>query len=1342
MVLANQPEQIIVGLAKVALQDNPTRMLTAAEVKHELFLRGHAGLFEQCDCDMLEQIDVVIANYRCEMSTSPPRVRKNDTRLVGIAPPQPVASQESSSRAKKMRTMHLAIGGTILSTRQYSGDISVPSSSDTSSDDGDTSSGDDDASGNDEPKPCVIMVHRTLPGSSTTKHRSSKNLVQCGIAAVDFEDGQWLCPAHTTSHCGLGQHCLQVTARHLVQLNSRAQVGNANAPLKELTDDMKQHVRAKYGQRAISARQSLVCGRCFKAIAKQVKRRKPKAPQTDPASSTMRIVHGRNSPWLQLARAQSSAAEMEMAWRAAEQNEAAAKLKLEQVARRAARMSDASADAMMATVARASADVAAQAEVHERCVEATRVKYEHSLKVNAQLRTQLATSRAKAHGLTEAKSMQSAAVRTRVASGVAAAVTKATATIQRKNDKLRSELQAAKASLSIETDRTHGLATAGATMRAEQEYLRISHGRDLRALKVQHRHDLREAKQAVADKEKSLREQPAVTVNSVPEPSRGRYRVAQSSGETFEELIAERTALGAGAGYRVARQTVTSEASRKPLTQRPSNARRPKDQQGHQRRNVSKKLGRRIDQMKEAAKDAGIECWPPTDVAVLQALGINTGSSETEALRQTLKSAQELHQEETKSAQELHREEIKSAQELHREEIKSAQELHREETKSAQEKHQCEIKHHDVLLARAQEQYKQREKEHQQREKEHRQQHQQQYKQVEAQLQSALLNHGSIAGSNGSTHLKLLGRASKQDAKRMGKVLQNHGVASKAYWAQMKEEKYMRFELPLVFMVLDASQCRKATCICTKGSDRIQGVMSTAQHYHLSAQQCLAFMRTTSVLDLCSDRRDRHIVTAILSYVMDSHDSTARPDMRALRYKPDLKPKAMRLDRLYESHDATLRTFASSRCSSTIAVDILEALKWNMTLVQKSARDQLFFLDEVKPGEDAAMGRGIGGAAHWCTPDVMRDCKYYEMCPYKLVEGDKSPIVYCFCFDGTRAGKDFERPIQQASWMCANLQSLSTKHVFLTHLCAVDEKQSTMGPVFESFHDQLAEPEARRCAELDRPAVYVATCDCKAVNLVLGLHGNSGTFPCFLCTMKGAHMYNLQHQRFTLHEKERKLASARGHLNRAKLTHDLKVLKSELGVSRTASMSELSAQRISKLAEVCIIQEAIDSARKASGQSNSLYLQGVLIESRHVQAASQRLAFAVVMAHRVKAACSVKISSEAVVKIMEEIKTQLTPAMLNKHSAIRRTLAHAPVSELKLRVATLMRAAGPARPSDLCSRCQPSVQNLCSRCEITETKSYIDMRDGVICAAQPYRCGLYHHLNARQTTTSRITTWY
>ena len=37
-----------------------------------------------------------------------------------------------------------------------------------------------------------------------------------------------------------------------------------------------------------------------------------------------------------------------------------------------------------------------------------------------------------------------------------------------------------------------------------------------------------------------------------------------------------------------------------------------------------------------------------------------------------------------------------------------------------------------------------------------------------------------------------------------------------------------------------------------------------------------------------------------------------------------------------------------------------------------------------------------------------------------------------FCFDGTRIGRDFQRPLQQHSWKFANSQSLSVDEVWLT----------------------------------------------------------------------------------------------------------------------------------------------------------------------------------------------------------------------------------------------------------------------------------------------------------------------
>ena len=56
----------------------------------------------------------------------------------------------------------------------------------------------------------------------------------------------------------------------------------------------------------------------------------------------------------------------------------------------------------------------------------------------------------------------------------------------------------------------------------------------------------------------------------------------------------------------------------------------------------------------------------------------------------------------------------------------------------------------------------------------------------------------------------------------------------------------------------------------------------------------------------------------------------------------------------------------------------------------------------------------------------------------------KSPVLAAFCFDGTRIGKDFARPLQQHSWRFANSRSLSKDDVWLTHACIVPETKENL----------------------------------------------------------------------------------------------------------------------------------------------------------------------------------------------------------------------------------------------------------------------------------------------------------
>jgi hypothetical protein len=579
--------------------------------------------------------------------------------------------------------------------------------------------------------------------------------------------------------------------------------------------------------------------------------------------------------------------------------------------------------------------------------------------------------------------------------------------------------------------------------------------------------------------------------------------------------------------------------------------------------------------------------------------------------------------------------------------------------------------------------------------------------------------HGSIESNNGSTQLKLLGRTSKRDNHRQLKVLSVHGIDSKQYWQQMKEEKDLRFSLPIVRMILNRSQCRKAGCICSRGSQIIMGTMSRAQHFHICAQQCLSFTSTDTTLSLPAP-----VVQTILTHVMN-----AQPAAYMVRQeRPSSESVKMRAH-----HDNALARYSSGKCPTAVGMNIMEAIRWNLKLLHECSTAHLMFVDEIKPGDKEAMGRGVGAAASWCTDAVMQHSKFEEMGNYTF--STTSAVLAASCFDGTRVQKDFQRPLQQHSWQFANSRSLSPNNVFLTHLGSVDEKKSTMAGLFGNVHEQLEKAEARSIVmpgQLGvRPLDFMFVCDCKANLQILSISSNSCFTPCALCTMLSAKMYETKHQRYTMHameckleaEKERATSSRPNTAQIAATTSALKDLKDALGTSRTPASMALAGKQICKLIDTCSIADGIDGAFEDAKQTAGFqgakpkFLKGILTQQADVQEACRRLASHKIIDNMIKCGGGVHAAANPA-PACDSLITRLTEAIcsrLKEQRTSMQALARTMLSpELALRVTTLSRAAGPVQSRDRCCG-----TDMCSACISVETQLWRDHRDNGVAAVVP-----------------------
>jgi hypothetical protein len=442
-------------------------------------------------------------------------------------------------------------------------------------------------------------------------------------------------------------------------------------------------------------------------------------------------------------------------------------------------------------------------------------------------------------------------------------------------------------------------------------------------------------------------------------------------------------------------------------------------------------------------------------------------------------------------------------------------------------------------------------------------------------------------------------------------------------------------------------------------------------------------------------------------------------------------------------------------CPRVVSIELVEARNWSLRQVEssKQAKRQLFFAsnNETNIGDE------------WCTEEIMRNCQAYAMLNHTDSADSKSALVMSFCFDGVRCGKDFQHPYQQHSWRFANWNSAAVGDVWLTHICAVEETKAALHCVHRSVDAQLRQPDARfvQFESVQRSAHYIMVADCKAACQVLGLAGNSSNYPCFMCTQRKDDMYKLSHCRFTLQDKKTALESyirsqPRAHTQIAKKRHELEKLQSEMGEPRTPSQMELSTRRIHKFVETCCIYDAINASLSVvnrSGTANAAELNEALVEHKKLCSCARRLAVAKVLGALIVSkqclvsrgslsggrlsVCSVKAADTAELFLDEaselaiqfdaaralaiRFKEVWTGSMTRQTSQANTiwTVSHgvrerpipSGVANCMQALTKLCRAAGGMRLRDLCSDCQPSVRNLCSKCADNCDKEWAETRD-------------------------------
>jgi hypothetical protein len=1304
------PQTRVLELAEQVISTSNGERLSAGAIKSRLYFAGHADLFEQCESlgagNMLGVIEAAIVRKYGARNGSDDTVVENPE------------SDHSKQRRKIEQLLRLGqqyeaaaydrTGTDVADWLQEAGGvINVYELSDSC--DSSDSSDEDSNRGDDR---CEMM----LPNRSGVMYRCTNT------TDLKEEEGRWLCRMHVLPECSLKAHCQFVTGQPMRPTDWKGNLGRERQQQQvQLTDAMRDAIHRRFGAHAVSARDQFVCRRCSKALSAHMtyfsRFTRPARPaqQSATAVTHMRDQHGRSGPWLQLARLQS---QLNTANTTNErlQNRVSEAMQKVAAEKHTARVTVVSLQAKIRADKRTfectqNEQHAKHRRVQQRSIGANRKLIEQNVAIKAkqkQLNVQLL----------ESTNLQSHHIRERVSRAVGTATAKlhkqlsnSRARVHKLNE-TQAEMtdamrgwKAARASLAHEHRQTANEAqskirrsfaekisnkTAALRVTMQQKLNEERAKRD--ALQAEHGHKLLECRAALEAATASLRAEKDSIANQVTalkaqyqaqsaelkreraelkltkSKVRTKLHLSHRAKETFAELVAQKHMLGAGRGYM--KQGTSCEQTRMPIHGR---TRTDRNTVTTEREKVNKRISRRVKQFENDACEAlGIERWPPTDARVLGSLGIGQ-AEQSKRLHQQLqdvnaKVAQLTADNETK---------VSRMSQQHADEL----------TVVAQD--------HASALARLERQSKA------------------DIFELEQQ-QAAQLTVLKVSMSDStSSKLKIVGHASKRDYERMADVLQAKNVPCKKYWKQLKEEREMRFGFPVTRMLLNSSQCRKFGCKCSRHL-RIMGNISATQRFDLCAMQCLAFTTcmTTYVHRFTNrfrlDGKFNDVVRQILTYVLDAQT----PLNRHTRLLAQAKIRA--------AHDQAMRNYAMSKCPAAVGMDIVDAMQYHMRLAHTTGlADSFFFPDGSRPEADAGMP---GASADWYTPEVKQRCKFSETVKLNRAEGAKCPVLAVFCFDGTRIGRDFQRPLQQHSWKFANSQSLSVDEVWLTHLCLVDEKKEHMIPIFRSVHNQLEQPEAHKITVKgqERPVHFMCVSDCKSNLLVLNQQSNSAHYACAICTMRSEYMYDIEHQRFTLHAMEDKLSTLCQTRNVRQFTEarsKLEQRRAEMGVSRTPEMAELAARRIEKLVETCSIESGINhghrNAHMNGGQpcEKPQYAKRTLDNHAKLLDASRRLSCEKVL--QVYERCMDDEKVRARDRMFVLIRVMVTQCLEQQDTTCkaRRRSKKTLSAELYLRLHTLCRVAGPDDLGDLCGRCRDSVEKLCSSCNSVQTQVYMAQRD-------------------------------
>ena len=1273
------PQTRVVELAEQVLSTFNGERPSAATVKAELYYAGHAEIFEQCDSlgagDMLGAIEDAIArrygsnNASCdtgiENQAAPVSNETGDTGIENQAAPV-----SNEARSTEIESQEVPVsndpGPPILPQQQ----VTICDSS-----------GEHSSRGADR---CEMMVPR---------HKGA--LRCCNTTDLKQQDGRWLCRIHILPDCSLNEHCQFVTAQPL-RSNPRTAATDCRGREKleqpvQLTDAMRDYIRQRFGAHAVSARDQFVCRRCSNAISRNHTKaryrlsscsRPPSYAQAQQSAITvtqMRKQHGRSSPWLQLARLQSqlnkaNATNVQLQQRVSEGEQKATAEK------HAARVASVALEAKAAAAKRAFACTqslqqathrrvrqrskntiekleeqttllrAREKQLKVRLLESTNLQSGHIRErisrcvatATAKLQKRLTDSQARVHELHEKQAESTAAMRGWKA-GRASLASQQRQKAQENGEKLRERIAALRVTMQQK------LQQKLIEQRTKQEAMKIEYEKKLlecRAAMETAAASLQAEKTAIAQQFENLKAQHAAQSAELKMQSaelkmtkrkvRTKLHLSNRAKETFADLVAQKHMLGAGRGYN--KRGTSCEETRMPIDAR---TRTVRTMVAAERQKVSKKLSRRVNQFEnEACRALGIEQWPPTDPRVLSVLGVDQAEQ-----------SKRLHQQ----LQDLNAKVLQLGRD-NETKISRMSQQYADQLACIKNKHASDIAELEVALK----------------------------------LSTSDALKLSMSDS-ASTRLKIAAHASKRDYERMGDVLLAQNVPCKTYWNQLKEERAMRFGLPVPRMLLDSSQCRKPGCKCSQRV-RIMGNFSDTQRFDLCAMQCLAFTRCATTYAhqfRCKEYVDKFIdvVRQILTYVLDAQTPLTR------RNRPAKQA-------IHAAHKQALCNYATGKCPAAVGMDIVEAMQYHMRLAHTTGlADSFFFPDDARRGDDAGPH---AASADWYTPQVKQRCNFSETVKLNRAAAAKCPVLAVFCFDGTRIGRDFERPLQQHSWKFANSQSLSVDEVWLTHLCLIDENKENMTPIFRSVHSQLERPQAHKITvkTQERPVHFMCVCDCKANLQVLNQQSNSAHYACSLCTMRSEHMHDMHHQRFTLHEMERNLGTLCQTRNVRQISQarlELQQRQAEMGVSRTPEMAELAALRIEKLVETCSINAGIKHGRLSENATDKRkYAELTLKRHAELLDASRRLSLGKVL--QLYSRCMDK-------DVANCIRTSVNKCLKQRQS--KRISA----TEVYLRLHTLCRVAGPEDLQDLCGTCQDSVEDLCSSCKRAQTQKYIAQRD-------------------------------